>query len=139
MVTHCVGGTEGRETGADDTDEACTQIIVFEQVHSRHLHQAQDSCIWCYWRQLQVVACHIPHPMRDADIMYAEVSASRLSALANMIGGVIKPANIARACCRPQATAKRRGRSDSNAKNGGIVRFFLPPMVKGRVGVHSQT
>jgi len=54
-----------------------------------------------------------PHPISEAEIMYAEVAASRLSALAKMMGGVMRPANIANACCKPVVIARRIGRSAS--------------------------
>lgn len=53
--------------------------------------------------------------MRDAEIMYAEMSGSRFKVLANMIGGVIRPASIARACCNPVVIARNSGRSVSRA------------------------
>ena len=53
--------------------------------------------------------------MSDAEIMYAEVVASRFSALAKMIGGVMRPANIAKACCKPEVIARRIGKSASRA------------------------
>lgn len=57
----------------------------------------------------------IPQPIKDADIMYADVAESRLSALAKMIGGVINPANIARACWSPHVMASSSGNSESRA------------------------
>ena len=53
--------------------------------------------------------------MSDAEIMYEDVAASRLRALAKMIGGVMSPASIASACWRPLAAARRRGSSESSA------------------------
>ena len=58
---------------------------------------------------------HSPQPMSDAEIMYDEVSESRFRALAKMIGGVIKPASMARACWSPLAAARTRGSSESSA------------------------
>ena len=55
----------------------------------------------------------LPHPMRDAEIMYAEISGSKFRELAKMMGGVIKPASMANACCKPQVITTRRGISDS--------------------------
>lgn len=57
----------------------------------------------------------LPQPMREAEIMYADISASRLSVLAKMIGGVISPASIASACWRPLVNARRMGSSESRA------------------------
>ena len=34
---------------------------------------------------------HLPHPINEAEIIYADVAPSRLSALANIIGGVMRP------------------------------------------------
>lgn len=53
--------------------------------------------------------------MRDAETMYAERSLSRLKELAKMMGGVIRPASIARACCNPVVIARNRGSSVSSA------------------------
>ena len=33
---------------------------------------------------------HLPHPINEAEIIYADVAPSRLSALANIIGGVMR-------------------------------------------------
>ena len=60
-------------------------------------------------------ADYSPQPIKDAEIMYADVAESRLSALAKIIGGVIRPASIARACWRPLAAARRMGSSESSA------------------------
>lgn len=46
----------------------------------------------------EVIEDNLPQPIKDAEIIYAEVSLSKLRALAKMIGGVIRPASIARAC-----------------------------------------
>lgn len=54
---------------------------------------------------------HIPHPIREAEIKYAEVALSRLRAEANIIGGVIRPASIASACCNPHVIASKSGSS----------------------------
>ena len=56
---------------------------------------------------------NLPHPISEAEIMYAEVSESRLRELAKMIGGVIRPASMASACCKPQVIATKSGISDS--------------------------
>lgn len=56
-----------------------------------------------------------PQPIRDADIKYDDSALSRLRLEANMIGGVINPANIANACCNPLVIARKSGRSSSNA------------------------
>lgn len=55
----------------------------------------------------------LPHPIRDAEIIYAEVFGSKFKELAKMIGGVIKPASIASACCKPQVIAIKSEISDS--------------------------
>lgn len=55
----------------------------------------------------------LPHPIKDAEIIYAEVSGSKLRELAKIMGGVIKPASMANACCKPQVMATRSGISDS--------------------------
>ena len=58
---------------------------------------------------------HSPHPIKEAEIIYADVGASRLSADAKMIGGVIRPASIAKACCNPLVIATSKGRSSLSA------------------------
>ena len=58
---------------------------------------------------------HSPHPIRDAETMYAEMSPSRFKALAKIMGGVIRPASMARACCNPVVIARNRGSSVSSA------------------------
>ena len=55
----------------------------------------------------------LPHPIRDAETIYAESSGSKFRELAKIIGGVIKPASMANACCKPQVMATRSGISDS--------------------------
>jgi len=57
-------------------------------------------------------AVSLPQPISEAEIIYAEVSGSKLRELAKMIGGVIKPASIANACCKPQVIATNSGISD---------------------------
>jgi len=57
----------------------------------------------------------IPHPIKEEDIIYAEVAGSRLNEEAKIIGGVMRPASIARACWKPLVIAKIRGRSASSA------------------------
>ena len=54
-----------------------------------------------------------PHPISEAEIIYAEVSGSKPRELAKMMGGVIKPASIASACCKPQVIATKSGISVS--------------------------
>lgn len=51
--------------------------------------------------------------MRDADIMYDEVEASSARVDARIIGGVIRPASIARECCSPLVMARISGSSSS--------------------------
>ena len=53
--------------------------------------------------------------MRDAEIMYADVSGSKFKALAKIIGGVMRPASIASACCNPHVRANKIGNSESKA------------------------
>jgi hypothetical protein len=62
--------------------------------------------------------------MRDAEIIYALVALSKLSADAKMIGGVMSPASMASACCNPLVIASASGRSASSAKNGGCLGFL---------------
>ena len=57
----------------------------------------------------------VPHPINEADIKYAEVAASKFRAEAKIIGGVIRPASIASACCKPLVIANANGRSVSSA------------------------
>ena len=97
---------------------------------------------------------HLPHPINEAEIIYADVAPSRLSALANIIGGVMRPnpnhyikvsiargritsapASMARACWKPVKMAKARGSSASSAKNGGGL---LERLANGNDGRHSQ-
>lgn len=58
---------------------------------------------------------YVPHPIREAEIKYAEVALSRLSAEANIMGGVIRPASMASACCNPHVIASSSGSSWSSA------------------------
>lgn len=90
-------------------------MIVSEKFDARHLDKAQNSCIWLSIVYHLCPQHDLPHPISDAEIMYAEVVASRLSALAKMIGGVIRPANMANACCKPVVIAKTIGKSASRA------------------------
>lgn len=45
-----------------------------------------------------MAADDLPHPMSEAEIIYADVAESNANALEKMIGGVIKPASMAREC-----------------------------------------
>ena len=45
--------------------------------------------------------------------MYADISESRFSELAKMIGGVMRPASMASECWKPLAMASTRGSSSS--------------------------
>jgi len=66
----------------------------------RHLHKTEDT----YFRPFSpeyvwvVRDWYSPHPINEAEIIYEEVSASRLREDAKMIGGVMRPANIASEC-----------------------------------------
>ena len=64
-------------------------------------------------RECDTVEKPLPHPISEAEIIYAEVLGSKFKELAKMIGGVIRPASIASACCRPQVIATKSGISDS--------------------------
>ena len=55
----------------------------------------------------------LPQPIKEAETIYAEVFESKFKELAKIIGGVIKPASIASACCKPQVMVTRSGISDS--------------------------
>ena len=66
------------------------------------------------FRRLHERVRYAPQPMSDAEIMYADVDASRLRELAKMIGGVMRPASIASACCSPHPIASNSGMSASS-------------------------
>jgi hypothetical protein len=53
--------------------------------------------------------------MRDAEIIYEDKLASRFKLLAKMMGGVMRPASMASACCNPVVIARNSGRSVSSA------------------------
>lgn len=64
-------------------------------------------------REGDAVEQTLPHPISEAEIIYAEAFGSKFKELAKMIGGVIRPASIASACCKPQVIATKSGISES--------------------------
>ena len=76
----------------------------------RHLHETEDAYVISeklfLLQQSQPLSSDAPQPMNQADIIYADICASNINVVANIIGGVIKPASIASACCNLLAIAR---------------------------------
>lgn len=83
------------------------------------------------WNRVICTEDRIPDTIRDVETRYCERSTERLAALARIMGGVITPANIARACWNPRRSARSTGiRSWTPKKGAALFSFFM----KGRFG-----
>lgn len=75
-----------------------------------------------------------PETMRAVDTRYCVWSGPRLTPPAPlmMMGGVMMPASMARACWKPRMRARMTGIFSLRPKNGGALSGFL---MKGRFGL----
>ena len=74
----------------------------------------------------------IPQTIREVDTIYCCVSVDRFAFTPRIIGGVMIPANMERACWKPSNAAKSRGISSFSPKNGAaLLDFFM----NGRFGL----
>ena len=74
----------------------------------------------------------MPQTIRDVDTRYCEVIGSKFAAPPRMMGGVITPANIERACWKPRSKARNNGILSFSPKKGAALRVFL---MKGMLGL----
>ena len=69
--------------------------------------------------------------MSEVETRYWEVSASKLALEPMMMGGVMMPASIDRACWKPRSRARKTGMRSFRPKKGALRRGRR---MKGRVG-----
>lgn len=76
----------------------------------------------------------MPQTINDVDTRYWAVSVSKAAPPLpeRIIGGVMRPANMAKACWNPKINARKIGILSLRPKNGAVWRDFF---IKGNRGV----
>lgn len=81
------------------------------------------------WNLVIWMEDRIPQTISDVDTRYCEVAASKPALELRMIGGVITPASIDRACWNPRSNARKRGILSCKPKKGAArLVFFMNGM-----------
>lgn len=84
------------------------------------------------WNLVIWMVDKIPEVINDAETRYCVCNWDKFAKEEIRIAGVVKPANIDNACCRPNNSPKRIGMSSLMPKKGCV--FFW--VKKGNVGVN---
>ena len=84
------------------------------------------------WKREIWMVERMPQTMSEVETRYCCISSVRFAALARMMGGVMMPANMARACWNPRSAARRTGIRSWSPKKGAALRSRF---MKGRFGL----
>ena len=109
-----VSGAKGGKARADDGEQPGTEIEISEEMNTGHLNQTEDTYAQSEIQNEAWRLQDVPQPIKLAEIMYALISLSRARLLAKIMGGVMRPASMARECWSPVVMATTMGSSLSS-------------------------